>query len=78
MLFFSLKSGQLDKAIRRFNKVIAIDSTYIEAYLHLADAYERQGEVEKTIAALEKYALRTEDVTARIEINKYIQQLKQK
>lgn len=76
--FFSLKSGQLDKAVRRFNKVIAIDSTYIEAYLHLADAYERQGNIEKTIGALEMYALKTDDATARIEINKYIQQLKQK
>lgn len=74
--FFSLKSNQMDKAIRRFNKVLQIDSTYIEAYLHLADAYERQGETDKTIAVLEKYAAKTEDVTARVEINKYIQQLK--
>jgi tetratricopeptide (TPR) repeat protein len=76
--FFSLKSGQLDKAVRRFKKVIAVDSSYIEAYLHLADTYERQGDIEKTISALETYALKTDDVTAKIEINKYIQQLKNK
>jgi len=76
--FFSLKSGQLDRAVKRFNKVLTIDSNYIEAYLHLADVYERQGDIDKTIAALEKYANRTEDVTARLEINKYIEQLKQK
>lgn len=75
--FFSLKSGQLDRAVRRFNKVLEIDSTYIEAYLHLADSYERQGDKEMTIASLEKYAARTEDITARLEIKKYIEQLKQ-
>lgn len=74
--FFSVKSGQLDKAIARFNNVIRIDSNYIEAYLHLADAYEQQGETDKTIKMLEKYSAKATDPTARIEINKYIQQLK--
>lgn len=74
--FFSVKSGQLDRAISRFNKVLAVDSNYIEAYLHLADAYEQQGQSEKTIEMLEKYSRKTQDVTARVEIEKYIQQLK--
>ncbi len=73
--FFSVKSGQLDKAIARFNKVLKIDSTYIEAYLHLADAYEQRNQTEKTIEVLKKYAAKTNDITARIEINKYIDQL---
>ena len=76
--FFSVKSGQLDKAITRFNKVIKIDSNYIEAYLHLADAYEQRSEIDKTIKMLEKYSAKTTDVTARMEISKYIQQLKSK
>lgn len=76
--FFSVKSGQFDKAIRRFNKVLAIDSSYIEAYLHLADAYEQLNNNAKTMEALEKYAAKTPDATERNEINKYIQQLKNK
>jgi tetratricopeptide (TPR) repeat protein len=76
--FFSVKSGQWDRAIARFNKVLAVDSNYAEAYLHLADAYEQQGMKEKTIEMLEKYAAKTEDITAKIEINKYIKQLKEK
>ena len=76
--FFSVKSGQLDKAITRFNHVIKIDSNYIEAYLHLADAYEQQGNTPKTIEMLQKYSAKTNDVTARLEINKYIEQLKTK
>lgn len=75
--FFSVKSQQMDKAISRFQKVLRIDSNYTEAYLHLADAYEQRGEIQKTIEMLEKYSAKTTDVTARIEINKYIQQLKQ-
>jgi len=74
--FFSVKSGQLDKAIERFNKVLKVDSNYIEAYLHLADAYEQQGKTGLTIKALEKYGAKTNDPTARAEIEKYIQQLK--
>lgn len=75
--FFSVKSGQLDKAIYRFQKVLAVDSTYLEAYLHLADAYERKGEVENTVRSLEQYAARTRDITAKLEVEKYIKQLKQ-
>lgn len=75
--FFSVKSRQLDKATIRFNKVLRIDSTYIEAYLHLADAYEQQGDEHNTIEVLKKYAAKTNDVTARLEIEKYIKQLEQ-
>jgi tetratricopeptide (TPR) repeat protein len=76
--FFSVKSQQWDKAIKRFEKVIQIDSTYIEAYLHLADAYEQSGQTGKTIEMLEKYKSKTDDAMTREEIEKYIQQLKTK
>lgn len=74
--FFSVKSQQWDKAIKRFNKVLEIDPLYIEAYLHLADAYEQQGQKNKTIEMLEKYASVTDDAMAKIEVKKYIEQLK--
>ena len=74
--FFSAKSQQWDKAIKRFEKVLRIDPLYIEAYLHLADAYEQQGQKEKTIEMLEKYASVTEDAMAKQEVRKYIEQLK--
>lgn len=74
--FLSTKSRQFDKAINRFNKVLLIDSTYLEAYLHLADAYEQLGETKKTIEVLEKYASKTPDITSQLEIKKYIDQLK--
>lgn len=74
--FFSVRSQQWDRAVQRFEKVIRIDSTYIEAYLHLADAYEQMGQKEKTIEVLEKYKSKTDDAMTREEIGKYIEQLK--
>ena len=74
--FFSAKSQQWDKAIKRFNNVLRIDPLYIEAYLHLADAYEQQGQKNKTIEMLEKYASVTDDAMAKKEVLKYIEQLK--
>jgi tetratricopeptide repeat protein len=76
--FFSVKSQQWDRAISRFEKVLRIDPMYIEAYLHLADAYEQQGQNAKTIEMLEKYATLTQDATAKQEVLKYIEQLRQK
>jgi hypothetical protein len=75
--FFSVRSGQLDKAIIRFRKALKADSTYIEAYLHLADAYEQLNKKEETIEMLEEYAARTTDITSKLEVKKYIQQLKE-
>ncbi len=73
---FSVKSGQVDKAIYRYNKILQLDSTNIAVYLYLADIYEQQNNTQKTIDVLEKYAAKTNDVTAKLEITKYIQQLK--
>lgn len=76
--FFSVKSDQADKAIARFNKVLQLDPNFIEAYLHLADIYERMNNVDKTIEVLELYAAKTNDPTAKLEVEKYIKQLKLK
>ena len=59
--FFSEKSGQWDRAIRRFQKVLVIQPDFIEAYLHLADAYEQQGQKNKT----SKKALQATSISLR-------------
>ncbi len=74
--FFSEKSGQWDRAIARFKKVLKIKPEFIEAYLHLADAYEQKGDKQQAIESLEKYIALTEDVTIKIEVQNYIDKLK--
>jgi tetratricopeptide (TPR) repeat protein len=73
---FAVKSNQLDKAEARYLKILKIKPDYLEAYLFLADVYERQGEKNKTIETLEKYLSLTPDKEIKEEIKKYIAQLK--
>lgn len=73
---FSMKSGQTDKAIKRFKNVLRIDSTYLEAYLYLADIYDQEKDKPNTIKMLEVYASKTPDPTSKIEVQKYIEELK--
>lgn len=73
--FFSEKSGQWDKAIARFEKVLQIQPDFIEAYLHLADAYEQKGDKANAIKSLEKYKNLVDDVTIKTEVQDYINKL---
>jgi tetratricopeptide (TPR) repeat protein len=74
--FFSEKSGQWDRAIARFKKVLKIQPNFIEAYLHLADAYEQKGDRAKAIESLEKYITLVDDIAIKTEIQNYINKLK--
>ncbi|HWY37438.1 MAG TPA: tetratricopeptide repeat protein [Bacteroidia bacterium] len=73
---FAVKSGQMDKAEARYLKVLKLKPDYLEAYLFLADVYEKKGDKNKTIETLEKYLALTPDKEIREEIKKYIEQLK--
>lgn len=73
--FFSEKSGQWDKAIARFEKVLKIEPEFIEAYLHLADAYQQKGDKAKAIESLKKYVTLVDDVTIKTEVQDYINKL---
>lgn len=74
--FFSEKSGQWDKAIKRFEKVLKIKPDLIEVYLHMADAYKQQGDTQNAIKCLEKYLSLVDDVVIKTEIQNYINKLK--
>ena len=73
---FAVKSNQLDKAEARYLKVLKLKPEYLEAYLFLADVYEKKGDKRKTIETLEKYLSLTPDKEIKEEIKKYIEQLK--
>jgi tetratricopeptide (TPR) repeat protein len=74
--FFSERSGQWDKAIARFEKVLKIQPDNIEVYLHLADACVQKGDKQKAIEYLEKYNSLVDDTTIKTEVQNYINQLK--
>ena len=75
--FFSERSGQWDKAIARFEKVLKIQPDFIEAYLHLADAYQQKGDKANAIKSLETYISKVDDITIKTEIQDYINKLSQ-
>lgn len=76
--YFSVKSGQFDKAIERFETVVKIDPTHIEAFLYLGDVYESKGDILKAIENYEKYKASLSDKTVAIEVQAYIEKLKNK
>jgi tetratricopeptide (TPR) repeat protein len=45
----SVKSGQLEKAIKRYETVLNLDSTYMKAYLDLGGLYMEQGDNAKAL-----------------------------
>ena len=73
---FAVKSGQFDKAEQRYMRILSMQPEYLEAYLFLADVYEKKGDKAKTIETLEKYVSLTPDKEIREQVRTYISQLK--
>jgi len=76
--YFSVRSGQFDKAEERFNRALEVDPEYIEAYLYLADLYEKQQQTGKAIEVLKAYMGKVDDPDREAEVNKYITELSNK
>ncbi len=76
--YFAIKSGQFDKAIARFEKVLKIDPKQNEALLYLGDVYESKGEITKAIEYYELYKASLTDKAIAIEVQAYIEKLKNK
>ena len=74
--FFSEKSGQWERSIRRFEKVLVLNPDFIDAYLHLSDAYQQKGDKAKAIESLEKYYSLVDDESVKKETRDYINKLK--
>jgi lipopolysaccharide biosynthesis regulator YciM len=74
--FFSAKSQQWDKAIKRFKKALELDPSNIEIHLHLANAHEQNGSLGECINELEKFVNATTDPMAKTTIQEYVQKLK--
>ncbi|MCC7301477.1 MAG: tetratricopeptide repeat protein [Bacteroidia bacterium] len=75
--FFSMQSGQWEKAESRFRTALRVDSNYVDAWLYLGQALELKGDKEGAIKEYEKYYTLTTDTLIRSEVRKYIDKLKQ-
>jgi cytochrome c-type biogenesis protein CcmH/NrfG len=73
---FGLISGQIDKAIARFQKILYLQPQNTEALFMLAQAYDTQGNKEKALELLEKCKKSTTDPKVRKEIDNVIENLK--
>lgn len=77
---FSMKSGQFDKAVIRFTKLIEMktgDKRSIEPYFYLAESYKQLGEKEKAIAAYTACKeMMSDDPEFTKQIDRYISELK--
>lgn len=73
--YFSIKSGQFDKAQERFDQVLKIDPEFADAYLYLADLHEREKKFEQAIKDLENYKSLVDDPRRKQEVDNYIQEL---
>lgn len=71
---FSMKSGQYDKAVQRFNTLIAIKPDF-EAYFYLAESYKQIGKKKEAIAAYQKCKELMPDPTFTQRIDQYIKEL---
>lgn len=76
--YFSIQSGQYDKAIERFETILSIDSTNAEAYIYLTDIYLSQGNQEKGIQTLTKYKSLVDDPLVSKQVDEYIKEIKNK
>ena len=72
---FSMKSGQFDKAIKRFETVAKLKPS-AEIYGMLADAYEQTGNIKAAVAALKKAKAYIIDKDILVNIDNYIKNLK--
>ena len=73
---FAVQSGQYDKAVERFNRILRIDPKYTEAYLYLGQTFANKGDKKKAIEALEKYKKLSNDSVVSAEVTQYINQIK--
>jgi len=53
---FAVKSGQLDRAIQRFNKVITLEPNYLGAYIDLGGVYQSMNQMDVALEYYEKAA----------------------
>lgn len=73
---FAIQSGQMDKALDRFNKILKIKPDYIQAYIYLGQIYADMGKKEQAIEMLELYMKKSNDNVINQQVEQFINDLK--
>ena len=74
--YFAAKSGQFEKAIERFNRVIEINPEFTDAYLYLSDVYMQMGNREEAIKQLEIFKAFIKDPERKEQFELYIENIR--
>lgn len=73
--FFSMQSGQYDKAVSRFEKVLALQPELNEVRIYLSDALEAQGDSKKALKVLQELKKTSTDTLLLTEADRRIQRI---
>ena len=72
----SIRSGQYDKAVERYQQVVEIDPNNIKGYYALAQVYQSTGKVQQAISAYQQCLTLSKDASMRSDIEQIIKKLK--
>ena len=73
---FSIKSGQYDKALDRFRKVLGLDPEhYPDAWFYIGNMYLRADSTQRAIESLKKYRTLTQDTSVLAEVDRLLIEL---
>ncbi len=75
---FSIQSGQYEKAVERFKKVLELDRNdqYPDASFYLGKTYATLNRNDEAIAQFNIYLEQVQDTTVRERVNEFIEELK--
>ncbi len=75
--FFSMQSGQYDKAVSRFQKVLSIQPELNEVRIYLSDAFEAQGDSKAALKVLQDLKKSSKDSLLLTEADRRIERIQQ-
>ena len=73
--FLSVKSGQYEKALERFDKVLAINPKRFDVYIYKGETSLQMGNKEKAMAYFQKFMKESPDENMKMQVSAYIKEL---
>ncbi len=73
--YFSIQSGQYEKAKQRFEQILIIEPKFAEAHLYLTDISLAMEDTTKAVEHIEKYKNMIENPATKQQLDEYIKKL---